>query len=165
MDRYRECGRWMIETHTHLLRRDEPVYEMVVVERDNGDFVTRLKVLRGSALVTAEINHGPSPEYTGKIPPLFMAPQGAEDVAFMLDESARHRKDLRYWKYNEEMRQGSTLIKDVIRQEEEALSVVRNRSTFGPHQTTERNGHNHTQVVRDFMDARAAKTGKRLFNT
>lgn len=153
----------MIETFTHILRNGEPVQEMVVVERDNGDFVTRLKVIRGNAFITTEINHGPNPEYEGKIPPLFMAPQGAEDVASMLDQSAFHRQDLRYWRMAMEQQEASTLISDVVRQEEEALMDIRNASTFGPAITKQRNGHNHIQVVRDFTDARAKRTGKSRF--
>ena len=152
-----------IETVTHILQNNEPVQEMVVVERENGDFVTRLKVIRGDHFIVAEINHGPNEEYEGKIPPLFMAPQGAETVAFMLDQSEFHRQDLRYWRMANEMREGSTLIKDVIRQEEQALLAIRNQTVVGPYQKTQRDGHNHEQVVRDFMDERAKRTKKRSY--
>jgi hypothetical protein len=153
----------MIETFSHLLRDDELVQEMVVVERPNGDFVTRLKVIRGDDFLDVTINHGPNPMFASKIPPLFMAPQGAETVGFMREMSDAHRRDLRYYRMAVEQIEASTLISDVVRQEEEALSVIKNESTFGPHITKQRDGHNHEQVVRDFMDKRAERTGKRQY--
>ena len=153
----------MIEQWSHVLRDDEPVQEMVVVERPNGDFVTRLKVIRGDGFIDATINHGPNALFSSKIPPLFMAPQGAETVGFMREMSDAHRRDLRYYKQAIEQIEASTLISDVVRQEEEALAAIRNQSTFGPVLTKQRNGHNHTQVERDFMDARAERTGKRQY--
>jgi hypothetical protein len=156
----------MIETWTHVMPDDEPCYGMWVSERDDGHFVTRLKVRVGDHFEFAEIDHGPNPEYSGKIPPLGVpSVEGENPVGLMREMSAAHRVDLRWYRMALEQQQGSTLIKDVIRQEEQALAAVRNRSAFGPYQTTQRNGHNHSQVVRDFMDQRAEFEGKRRFAT
>lgn len=154
----------MIETTTHILRDDEPCFGMSVREEDDG-FVTRLVILRGDDLQTCTIKHGPS-AFSGMIPPMFVpSPEGENPVGLMLEMSEHHRSDLRYWKYAEELRESSTLIKDVIEQEEKALLQVRNASVLGPHVTVQRHGHSHEKVQRDWMDTRAARTGKRSFPT
>ena len=155
----------MIEQWSHVLRDDEPVQEMVVVERPNGDFVTRLRVIRGDGFIDATINHGPNPLYASKIPPLFMAPQGAETVGFMREMSDAHRRDLRYYKQAIEQIEASTLISDVVRQEEGKLLAVHNRSTFGPHVTIQRNHFPREQALRDIKEARVERTGKRQYAT
>ena len=153
----------MIETVSHVLNSGEKCFGMWVSEV-NGRFITRLKIERGGQIVDAYIDHGPNEEYSGKIPPLGVpSVEGENPVGLMLEMSEEHRHDLRYWRMANEQREASTLISDVIRQEEEALAVVRNRSTFGPHQTTQRNGHSHEKVVRDWFDHRAEVTGKRQF--
>ena len=155
----------MIETTTHVLRDDEPCYGLSVREEDDG-FVTRLAIMRGDELQTCVIHHGPDPEYSGKIPPLFVpSTEGENPVGLMLDMSERHRHDLRYWKLAQEYKGESTLIKDVLEQDEKALLQIRNASTLGPYVSAQRNGHNHQKVVRDWFETRAAKTGKRRFFT
>lgn len=155
----------MIETVSHVLTDDEPCYGCWVSEV-NGHFVTRLKIMRGGQIVDAYIDHGPDPEYSGKIPPMGIpSSEGENPVGLMLEMSEHHRHDLRWYRMAMEQLEGSTMISDVLWQEEEALEVIRNRSTFGPHQTTQRNGHSHEQVVRDFMELRAERTGKRRFAT
>lgn len=154
----------MIETASHVLQDSESCYGMWVSEV-NGHFVTRLKIMRGGIIVDAYIDHGPDPEYSGKIPPLGVpSAEGENPVGLMLEMSEAHRHDLRWYKQALEMQQSSTLIKDVIRQEEEALLAIKNHSTFGPHQITQRNGHHHANVVRDWMEERAKRTGKRNFH-
>lgn len=155
----------MIETVSHVLTNDEPCYGMWVSEVD-GRFVTRLKIMRGGLIQDAYIDHGPNEEYSGKIPPMGVpSSEGENPVGLMLQMSEEHRHDLRWYRMAVEQKEASTLISDVVRQEEEALKVVRNQSTFGPHQTTQRNGHNHEKVVRDYMDYRAERLGKRQFPT
>jgi hypothetical protein len=153
----------VIETVSHVLSSEEACFGMWVSEV-NGHFVTRLKVKRGERLEDAYIDHGPSGEYAGKIPPMGVpSVEGENPVGLMLEMSEAHRHDLRWYRMAVEQQESSTLIKDVIRQEEEALLAVRNQSSFGPHQTTMRNGHNHEQVVRDFMEERAARSGRRSY--
>ena len=155
----------MIETTTHVVSNSEPCFGMSVRE-ENGDFITRLAILRGDELQTCVIHHGPNEEYGGKIPPLFVpSTEGENPVGLMLEMSERHRADLRYYNMAMEMKGESTLINDVLEQDEKALLQIRNASTFGPHQSTQRNGHSHEKVVRDWFDKRAAITGKRKFLT
>jgi hypothetical protein len=155
----------MVETWSHILRPDEPTWGMEVAETPSG-FMTRIRVLRGGVLVWAEINHGPNAEYSGKIPPLFVPSIDGENKAGeMLQESENHRHDLRYWRRAKEMKEGSTLIRDVIRQEEEALEWVANRSVFGPALTKQRNGYSRDTTHREWNEERARRTGKRSFAT
>lgn len=152
-----------IETMTHVLNTSEPCFGLSVREEPDG-FKSRLAILRGDELQTCVINHGHDEEFTGKIPPLFVPSyEGENPVGLMLQMSEDHRHDLRWWKRALEMKEGSTLIKDVLRQEEQLLLQAKNRTVIGPYQTTQRNGHNHQKVVRDWFDERAQKTGKRSF--
>ena len=146
-----------IVTADVTLSADEPCFGMQVWEAADG-FCTRLIVLQNDLPVGIVIHHGPDEEYSGKIPPLLVADEA--NVGSMLVESERHRQDLKWFKRAEEMKASSTLIADVIRQDEEARLAIKNRSTFGPHQTTQRNGHNHTQVKRDWWAERARRTGQ-----
>src|SRR3990167_2120296 len=128
-----------LEIAEGVLDYDEPTYGMSVFEDATG-FCTRLVLLRGEQPVGLVIHHGPPPEFSGKIPPLFVpSVEGENPVGLMLQMSESHRHDLRWWIRAKEMKEGSTLIQDILMQEWEAREWVHNRSTFGPHQTTERN--------------------------
>lgn len=155
----------MIETHTAVLRDDEPTYGMKVEETPAG-FVTTLRIMRGGKIVQAQINHGHDEEYSGRVPPLFVpSVEGENPVGLMLQMSEEHRHDLRYWRYSEELRESSTLISDVLVQEEKALLQIRNASTLGPYVTVQRHGHSHEKVVREWMEERARRTKRRAFLT
>lgn len=155
----------MIETVTHILRDDEPCYGMKVEETPAG-FVTTLRIMRGGVIVQAQVNHGHDEAMSGKVPPMFVpSVEGENPVGLMLEMSEQHRHDLRYYKYNEELRGESTLIKDVLEQEEKARLQIRNASTLGPHITVQRHGHSHEKVVRDWFDERARRTKRRVFLT
>ena len=154
----------MIETTTHVLRDDEPCFGLSVKEDDDGHFRSRLLVLRGDDIEMAIIDHGPVGEYAGKIPPLYVPSDSGENpVGFMLEMSESHRHDLRWHRRAIEMREGSTLIRDVLRQEEQLLLASKNLTVIGPHQTTQRNGHDSTAVKRAWWAERAERTGKKTF--
>lgn len=153
----------MIETAGMLIDADEPTYGMSVGEDERG-FWTRLLVNRGDQLVTAEILHGPDPEYSGKIPPLGVPSLGEMKVGEMLEESQRHRHDLTYYIRAKEQLAGSTLISDAIRRDEEARYAIKNRSTFGPKVVKQRGGYSHETFEREWMDERARRTGKRTYS-
>ena len=154
----------MIETTTHVLRDDEPCFGLSVKEDDDGHIRSRLLVLRGDDLQMAVIDHGPSGEYAGMIPPMYVpSDEGENPVGLMLEMSERHRADLRWHKRAIEMREGSTLIRDILRQEEQLMLASRNLTVIGPHQTTQRNGHDSTAVKREWWAERARRTGKKTF--
>lgn len=152
----------MIETVGMLISADEPTYGMSVGEDEHG-FFTRLMVNRGDVMVTAEIRHGADEEFSGKIPPLGVPSLGEMRVGEMLEESERHRHDLHYYLRAKEMLAGSTLIADAIRRDEEARYAIRNRSVFGPQVVKQRGGYSRETADRNWMDTRAARTGKRSF--
>ena len=65
------------------------------------------------------------------------------------------------WKRAEEMRQSSTLIADVIRQDEEDRLAIKGRSVFGPDQTTQRNpAYSHQTTLRNWWAERVRRTGQ-----
>ena len=149
-----------IETASFTLEADQPCYGLSVFEDATG-FCSRLVVLRGGQPVGVVIHHGPNEEYSGKIPPMFIpSTEGENPVGLMLEMSERHRHDLRWFKKAEEMKQSSTLIKDVIRQDEMARLAIKNQSVFGPAITKQRNGHDSTQVKRDWWAERSRRTGQ-----
>lgn len=157
------CGH-VIETTTHILQNDEPCFGLSVREDDDGHFRSRLLVLRGDDLQMAVVDHGEDPEYAGKIPPMYIpSDEGENPVGLMLEMSERHRHDLRWYRRAIEMREGSTLIRDVLRQEEQLLLAAKNVTVIGPHQTTQRNGHDSTAVRREWWAERARRTGKKTF--
>ncbi len=151
----------MIETVGMLIDADEPSYGMNVGEDEQG-FYTRILVCRADVLVSAEIRHGKDEEYAGKVPPMFVpSPEGENPVGLMLQMSEAHRHDLRWYNRALEMKASSTLIADVIRQDEEARYAIRSRSVFGPMVTKQRNGYSRGTTEREWWDERAERTGKR----
>lgn len=154
----------MIETTSHVLRDDEPCFGLSVREDPDGHFRSYLLVLRGDELQMATVDHGLNEELSGKIPPMYVpSPEGENPVGLMLQMSESHRHDLRWFKRAEEMREGSTLIRDILRQEEQLLLAAKNLTVIGPHQTTQRNGHDSTAVRRAWWAERAERTGKKTF--
>ena len=147
-----------LEVADILLDSDEPTYGMKVWEADDG-FCTKLTVIRNDLPVNLVIHHGVDKDYSGKIPPMFVPSlEGENPVGLMLQMSEEHRHDLRHWWRVQEMKAESTLIQDAIRRDEQARLAIRNQSVLGPYQTTQRNGHNHSQVLRDWWSERAEKT-------
>lgn len=147
-----------------LIDADEPAYGMWVREDEDG-FYSDIRVKRADVFITARIRHGVSEEYSGKIPPLGVpSPWGENTVGIMLDMSEQHRHDLQWYRRAKEMQEGSTLIADAIRRDEEARYAIRNRSVFGPQVTRMRNGYSRETFDRWWHDERAARTGKRVYS-
>ena len=147
-----------IETADIILRADEICYGMEIWEDTDG-FRTRLIVERGDMPVGIVIHHGPDENFSGKIPPMFVS--GQFKVGEALEESERHRHDLWGWNHAQRVLEGSTLFQDAIAAEEQAIKALHGRSTFGPHQTVQRNpDYSHQTTVRNWWAERAEKTGK-----
>ena len=152
-----------IETADFILDADEPTWGMSVFE-DGSGFCTKIVVIRGDLPVGLVIHHGPDPEMSGRIPPLFVpSVEGENNVGLMLQMSEEHRHDLRHWKRIQRYKAESTLIPDIIRQEAEAREWIHNRSSFGPYQTTERNGYSHQTTVRKWFTERDRRRGYKEF--
>lgn len=146
---------------TDRVHPDEGCYGLYEGPRD-GRWLTALYVVRGDAIAEYTVDHGPE-EAFAKIPPMMMPSYGENSVGEMLDWGERHRHDLRWFHKIERMKAESTLIQDVIEQRAERHLRIHNRSTFGPYQTIERNGHSRTATWRRFKDKIAERTGKRVF--
>lgn len=152
-----------IETADGFLAYDEGAYGMSVWEDEEG-FKTAITVLRGGNPVRFVIHHGPDPEMTGKVPPMFVpSVEGENLVGLMLDMSESHRKDLRWFKRAQEMKESSTLIPDILAQELKLREWIHNRSSFGPYQRTERNGYSHETTVREWFTERDKRRGYKEF--
>lgn len=152
-----------IETADFLLDSDEPTYGMSVYEDATG-FCTRVVVLRGSEPVGLVIHHGHNEAMSGKVPPLFVpSVEGENPVGLMLQLSEEHRHDLRHWQTIQRYKAESTLITDIIDQEYELTQLAANKSTFGPHQTIQRNGHFRDAVRRDWFEERDRRRGYKEF--
>lgn len=149
-----------LETADFSLDMDEPTYGMAVFEDASG-FCTRLRVIRSGCPLDVTIHHGTDAELSGKVPPMFVpSVEGEVPVGLMLELSEKHRNDLRWWEKAQQMRAESTLIQDILKQDEADHLASRNLSTFGPHQVTQRNGHNRRQVERDWWAERVHRSGQ-----
>jgi len=94
-------------------------------------WVQEIKVVRGDRLAYFVSDFGPAEDFED-IPPLAMPSYGTDTVAQLQEFGERHRHDDTWAKRRKEQLAGSTLISDILRQEEIKLEVVRNRSHFGP---------------------------------
>ena len=145
-----------VEVADGVLRLDELVYGIQVWEADDG-FCTRLIMERGDMPVGYVIHHGKDEVYSGKIPPLFI--QGQVTVGEALQESERHRHDLRWHRRAEEMRQSSTLFQDALTADEEARLFIKGRSTFGSEVAVQRNAdYSQETTRREWWAERARRT-------
>lgn len=146
-----------------LIRDDEPTWGMAVGEDDHG-FYTRLRVVRADQIIMAEIRHGPDPEYSGKIPPMFVpSVEGEMSVGEMMEMSEAHRHDLKWYRKAMAMKANSTLIRDVINADEAARYAIRNRSSFGPLIAKQRGGYSQQTNRRDWFEERARRTKRRNY--
>lgn len=125
----------------------------------NGRWITAVYVIRGDAIAEHVIDHGPEIEFC-KIPPMMMPSFGENRVGEMLEWGERHRHDTRWWDRAQEMKAESTLIRDVMNQEEDRIEAIHNRTQLGPYQNTQRNDYSRTANQRRFNEQRAKHTGR-----
>ena len=109
---------------------DEPCYSLQEGPR-NGRWVQRVYVVRGDAIAEWSKDYGPVKNFkdaTEVIYPSF----GENSVGQLQELAERDRHSDKWAKRRKEMQSESTLIKDILRQEEILMEVKRNRSQFGP---------------------------------
>ena len=126
-----------------------------------GRWITAVYVIRGDAIAEYVIDHGEDIVFE-KIPPMMIPSFGENRVGDLLELCERHRHDLRWWKRALEWKGESTLIRDVINQEEERRLFIRNRSTLGPYLTKQRGVYSSAEAYRRFSKRRAERTKKRM---
>jgi len=148
---------------------DEPCWgywcgpERRFMGKDIGDqmrILEKVFVIRGDAIACYEEDFGPASEY-GYMPPLLMPSYGENPVGLMRWHGEQHRNDDRWMKRIAEHKESSTLFQDIIRQEEQRHEIIRNKSSFGPAVTVQRNEYPHEEVHRRYNDERARRTGRK----
>ena len=116
---------------------DEPCHSLREGPR-NGRWVQRVYVVRGDAIAEWSKDYGPIadwPDATEVIYPSF----GENSVGQLQELAERDRHSDKWARRRREMQAESTLISDILRQEEALLEVRRNRSHFGPGASVQRN--------------------------
>ena len=112
--------------------------------------------MRGDTIAKFETDYGPItkwPDATETIYPSF----GENSVGQLQELAERDRHSDKWAKYRKELQEGSTLISDILRQEEELLDVVANRSKFGPGVSTQRNDFPREAVQGKYKEKRNAR--------
>lgn len=119
----------------------------------DGRIIEQIFVVRGDAIAKFETDYGPAsdfPDFTEIIYPSF----GENSVA-QLQEMAEHdRHDDKWAKRGRERLAESTLIPDILRDEEIKLDVVANRSHFGPGVSVQRNDFPREAVINKLKERR-----------
>ncbi len=138
---------------------DEPCYGLWEGPK-GGRWIQRVFVIRGDAKAKFETDYGPVsdwPDATEIIYPSF----GENSVAQLQEEAERDRHSDKWAKRRREMQAESTLISDILKQEEMLLDVVANRSNFGPVSSVQRNEFPREAVQSKYKEKRNARRTRR----
>ena len=127
-----------------------------------GRWIQRVFVIRGDAIAKFETDLGPLsfwPDATQIIYPSF----GENSVGQLQEMAERDRHSDKWAKRRREMQAESTLIPDILRDEEIKLDVIANRSNFGPGVSVQRNDFPREAANNKFKEkrnaARKSRTG------
>ncbi len=118
-------------------------------------WVQQVFVVRNDRKAKFETDFGPASNFAHATPVIYPS-FGENTVAELQHLAERDRNSDKWFRRREEQRAGSTLIADIIRQEEILLDVRRNRSKFGPGVSVERNGFPREAAIRHFKEKRNA---------
>ncbi len=119
------------------IHKDEPCHGLWEGPK-GGRWIQRVFVVRGDAIAKFETDYGPVadwPDATEIIYPSF----GENSVGQLQELAERDRHSDKWVKCGRERLAESTLIKDILRQEETLIDVKANRSHFGPGVSIQRN--------------------------
>jgi hypothetical protein len=144
----------IIATH---ISKDEPCHGLHQFMR-GGRLIEQVFVVRGDAIAKFETDYGPAsdfPDFTESIYPSF----GENSVGQLQELAEMDRHSDKWAKRRREMQAESTLIQDILRQEEVLMEVRKNRSHFGPGTSVQRIDYPSKEVWRQFKEKR--KNGKR----
>ena len=120
-------------------------------------WVQKLFVVRGDRKAKFETDFGSASDFSHATPVIY--PSFGENTVAQLQELAeRDRHSDKWYRRGEEMRAESTLIADILRQEEILLEVRRNRSQFGPGVSVQRVDYPREAVQRQFKEKRDARS-------
>ena len=118
-------------------------------------WVQRVFVIRNDAIAKHLIDLGPLEDFE-RATPIILPSEGENTVAQLQEHAERNRHDDRYYRRREEMKRESTLIPDILRQEEAKLLAKQNRTVIGPYQRTQRGAWPREHVVRTLQERRHA---------
>lgn len=144
---------------TDRIYPDEPAYGLHQRMR-NGRLIEQIFVVRGDAIAKFETDYGPAsdfPNFTETIYPAF-----GDDSVAQLQEMAEYDRHSDKWaKHRQRVASESTLIPDILRDEEIKLDVIANRSTFGPGVSVQRNDFPREAVNNKFKERKHARHPRR----
>lgn len=150
---------------TQFLSPSEACYGLVEHHEHNQltgwRWIQKCFVARGDTIAKYITDLGPSEDFELSTPfSIYADPQGGDSVARVLAMAEKTRADT-YWQTRaQEQLAESTLISDLIEQEEKVSQIIRNRTVSGPYQTNQRNGYDRERNQRALRDRRYAQTGK-----
>ena len=122
---------------TSRVHPDEPCHGLREGPR-KGRWLQRVYVVRGDTIAEWTKDYGPISKWPDAVEIIY--PSFGENSVGQLQELAeRDRHSDKWAKRGRERLAESTLIADILRQEEILLDVVRNRSHFGPGVSVQRN--------------------------
>lgn len=137
---------------TDRIHPDEPCYGLWEGPK-GGRWIQRVFVIRGDRIAKFETDFGPASNFKDSTEVIY--PSFSENSVGQLQELAeRDRHSDKWAKRRREMMAESTLISDILRQEEIKLDVVRNRSHFGEAVSVQRNDFPREAVTRKFKEKR-----------
>ena len=115
---------------THRVHPDEPCHGLYEGPK-GGRWIQRVFVLRGDRIAKFETDFGPASDFPDATEIIY-ASYGDDSVGQLQELAERDRHSDKWAKRRREMQAESTLIADILRQEEMMMEVRRNRSHFGP---------------------------------
>ena len=142
---------------------DEPAYGMsekpVLLPGPNGAqrwrWVQRVFVIRGDTIAKHETDYGPAEDFE-HVTPMIMPSHGENTVAQLREHFDKNREDRHWWNRRYEMLSASTLVSDILRQEEEIRARIKNKTTSGPYVTIERGGYSQEATQRKLKERQHA---------
>jgi hypothetical protein len=105
--------------------------------RESGRWIQRLWVIRGDRKAKYETDIGPASDFPDATPIIYIS-DGDDTVAELQYLAEMDRRNDKWAKRRREMQSESTLIADILRQEERKIAERQNRSVFGPHHSVQR---------------------------
>jgi hypothetical protein len=105
--------------------------------RESGRWIQRLWVIRGDRKAKYETDIGPASDFPDATPIIYIS-DGDDTVAELQYLAEMDRRNDKWAKRRREMQSESTLIADILRQEERKIAERQNRSVFGPYHSVQR---------------------------
>jgi hypothetical protein len=124
-------------------------------------WIQQLKVIRGDTICLWEQDLGPASLYE-KVQPLLMPSAGDDTVSELQWWATKNRSDHYWYDYTRNLQSESTLMQDAAREYLQIEEIRRNRSVFGPAQTTQRNGFDTTVNAEKVKAKRRDRRGKAI---